>query len=245
MQVHGIIPARYDSSRFPGKPLVDIKGKSMIRRVYEQCKKSRLLSSVYVATDDDRIMQEVISFGGQAVMTSRQHQSGTDRIAEAAEIVGGADFVINIQGDEPFIDPQLIDQVILPLQRKSARITTAATPIKKEEILFDPNTVKVVLNQRQHALYFSRHSIPFQRGVERRNWLNQGHFYQHIGIYGFAGSLLSQLTRMPVSKLEQQEALEQLRWLDNGESIYVHITEYQGLSIDVPSDLEKIDTYGH
>lgn len=240
MQVHGIIPARYDSSRFPGKPLVDINGKSMIQRVYEQCKKSRLLTAVYVATDDDRIREEVTSFGGHAVMTGKHHQSGTDRIAEAAAIVGGADLIINIQGDEPFIDPNLIDEVVLPLQKGKARITTAATPIKDRDTLFDPNTVKVVFDQRGRALYFSRHSIPFQRGVEQNSWLAQGNFYQHIGIYGFSGPLLAELTNLPVSALERQEALEQLRWLDHGESIYVHITEYQSLGIDVPEDLEKI-----
>ncbi|MEM6377400.1 MAG: 3-deoxy-manno-octulosonate cytidylyltransferase [Bacteroidota bacterium] len=240
MQCIGIIPARFASTRFPGKPLVDLGGKYMIQRVYEQCQKSQLLDEVIIATDDQRIYEVVLQFGGKVKMTRSKHQSGTDRIAEVAADYQAEDIIVNIQGDEPFIDPQLIDALISPLKEAKSQITTAAVSIKESEAIFDPNVVKVVFNQHKSALYFSRSPIPFQRGEDQSSWLANGEYFKHIGIYAFLQSTLLEVSQANISRLEKQESLEQLRWLDIGKTIYVHQTEHESIGIDTPDDLEKI-----
>jgi len=238
----GIIPARYASTRFPAKPLIEIAGKSMIQRVYEQAKKAKLLAAVYVATDDIRIKNHVESFGGQVIMTSTAHESGTDRCCEAAEKMPfRPDIVINIQGDEPFINPQQIDDLADVFQQKTA--TQIATLIKKiadTKELFDENKPKVVINEAKEALYFSRQTIPFLRQEAKENWLSKHTFYKHIGIYAYRFDVLKQITKLTVSSLESSEKLEQLRWLENGFSVQTAVTEYESMSIDTPQDLEEM-----
>ena len=238
----GIIPARYASTRFPAKPLIDIAGKSMIQRVYEQAKKAKLLKAVYVATDDIRIKNHVESFDGQVIMTSLTHESGTDRCCEAAEkLPFRPDIIINIQGDEPFINPQQIDDLAHVFQQKTA--TQIATLIKKIEdtkTLFDENKPKVVVNTKKEALYFSRQTIPFVRQEAKKSWLSKQTFYKHIGIYAYRFDVLKQITKLPVSRLEKSEKLEQLRWLEHGFSIQTAVTQYESMSIDTPQDLERM-----
>ncbi len=238
--IYGIIPARFASSRFPGKPLVDLGGKTMIQRVYEQCLKSKELDKVVVATDDERIAQNVASFNGEYIMTRPDHISGTDRIAELVEKVPDLGYAINIQGDEPFIEWVLIDALALALKNTDAQIVTAAIELKDHNAIFNPNTVKVVFNQKQEALYFSRSPIPHQRNTPRANWLSQGQFYQHIGIYGFERNTLLELAKAPPGGLEQQESLEQLRWMEMGKKIYIHLTDKAAIGIDTPEDIAKI-----
>lgn len=227
MKITGIIPARYASTRFPGKPLVLIEGKPMIQHVYDQCKKSSLLSDVIIATDDERIANAIKAFGGKYIMTSPTHPSGTDRCAEAIQSID-TDAVINIQGDEPRIHPVQIDQVakllidgapIATLARKTDKITAQ-----------DRNVVKLVKDISDKALYFSRQAIPFE----------SEEYLQHIGIYGFQKDILQKISILAVSPLEASEKLEQLRWLENGFDIYVGITELHSISVDVPDDLKKI-----
>ena len=240
----GIIPARYASTRFPGKPLSKIGEKTMIQRVYEQCQKSSYLDEILVATDDHRIFEHVQSFSGAAVMTSTEHQSGTDRIAEAVEKkFPAAKIVVNIQGDEPFIEPSLIDSIIQPLQDGKAAIATACKRIKDSESIFNPNTVKVIFNQKKEALYFTRSPIPHIRNTIKEDWLGKGVFYKHIGIYGFQKAVLMEITQAPMSVLEKLEALEQLRWLDLGYTLYVEETEHESIGIDTPEDLEKANAF--
>lgn len=240
MKVIGIIPARYASTRFPGKALIQIAGKSMIQRVYEQALQSKLLQEVIVATDDERIFQQVQQFGGQVQMTSTHHQSGTDRCAEIAAR-SDADIVINIQGDEPFIHPQQIDLVIRPFfKNKHIAITTLAKKIEESTDLFNPNVVKVVFNSKQKAMYFSRSSIPFVRGVQEENWLSKGDFYKHIGLYGFQRTALLEMAKLPKSRLENLESLEQLRWLEADYAIFVQLTDLETVGIDTPEDLKKV-----
>jgi len=237
-----VIPARFASSRFPGKPLAMINGKSMIRRVYEQAGKARLIDGVIVATDDDRIFSHVRSFGGLVEMTSDRHRSGTDRCAEVAERAAGFGVVVNIQGDEPFIDPRQIDQVVEPvLTANGAGIATLAKRITDPEVLFDPNIVKVVFDQDQKALYFSRNTIPYLRDVDREHWLDQTSFYKHIGIYAFRREVLLEMAGLAAGRLEQCESLEQLRWLEAGEPIHLALTELETLGIDRPEDLKKFN----
>lgn len=238
MTVLGIIPARYESSRFPGKPLVDIKGKSMIQRVYEQVAKADLIDKVVVATDDERILTHVESFGGSVMMTAVDHQSGTDRCAEVAKAYGAYDFVVNIQGDEPFIHPADIDKVIRPLLAGDAPISTLVTPIKNIRDLLNINTVKAIKNKQQQAVYFSRLPIPFQRNTAQEEWLDKHQYYKHLGIYGFQSDVLQGLTNLDVSALEQAESLEQLRWLENGYTIYIDTTPNDSIGIDTPDDLK-------
>lgn len=240
MQCIGIIPARFASSRFPGKPLINLGGKYMIQRVYEQCQKSQYLDQVIVATDDQRIYDAVQSFGGLAQMTKADHQSGTDRIAEIAGTFQSKDIIINIQGDEPFIEPDLIDALIEPLREGKAQIGTAAVQIKHTSAIFDSNVVKVVFNQNQSALYFSRSPIPYQRDHQAEDWLSYGAFYKHIGIYAFLQATLMEISQALPSAIEQQESLEQLRWLDMGKTIFIHQTNHESIGIDTPADLEKI-----
>lgn len=245
MAILGIIPARYDSSRFPGKPLADIGGKSMIQRVYEQSLKSAVLQEVIVATDDRRIFDHVTGFGGKAVMTSTTHRSGTERCREAwrnhCDNQGSSwDAVINIQGDEPFISPAQIDLAGLLLNEPAVNICTLVKKIARTEELLDPNVVKVVLNRFGEALYFSRSPIPFVRGADPGNWLSQTTFFKHIGIYGYKSDILDRLPDLPPSEPEIAESLEQLRWLSNGLKIKTAVTLTETISIDTPDDLLKI-----
>ena len=241
MKFIGIIPARYASTRFPGKPLADMKGKYMIQRVYEQARK--VLDHVCVATDDDRIFNAVRSFGGEVVMTSAQHRSGTDRCFEAYRTLGGhEDVVINIQGDEPFIKPEQIESLIACFDSPQTQIATLVRPFEASEgyeALANPNSPKVVLNERHEALYFSRSVIPYLRGVEPAEWLSRHTYYKHIGMYGYRADVLGQITCLPQSSLELAESLEQLRWLQNGYTIKVGITTQETIGIDTPADLEK------
>jgi 3-deoxy-manno-octulosonate cytidylyltransferase (CMP-KDO synthetase) len=245
MSILGIIPARFASSRFPGKPLVDIGGKTMIQRVYEQAKKSLKLSEVVVATDDERIADEVKKFGGNFVMTSDQHRSGTDRCAEAVKKVkGNWDAVINIQGDEPFIQPEQIDLLAGLFENNSIQIGTLVKKLVDPSDLDNPNTIKVVLNHNSDGIYFSRSPIPFLRGVEKKQWAEKHFFYKHIGIYGYRADVLEKLTLLAPGKLEMAESLEQLRWLENSYSIRTAFTTLETLSVDSPEDLEKLKGAG-
>ncbi len=241
MRIIGIIPARYASTRFPGKPLALINGKSMIRRVYEQAKAASELQDVLVATDDERIAAEIKSFGGKFVITRNDHISGTDRCFEALCHQGSHfDAVINIQGDEPFIQPEQINQVARLLQDGVTEVSTLAYQITKNEELFSPNHVKVVFGANGRALYFSRHPIPYVRNCEPDLWLTQQAYYKHLGIYGYLSQSLEKITLMKPSVLEKAESLEQLRWLENGLQITVGITQTESVGIDTPDDLEKV-----
>jgi 3-deoxy-manno-octulosonate cytidylyltransferase (CMP-KDO synthetase) len=240
MNVIGVIPARYDSSRFPGKPLVDIGGKSMIQRVYEQCSKSTSLNKLIVATDDQRIADHVKLFGGNVTLTSINHQSGTDRCAEVANNYPEFDFLINIQGDEPMINPDQIDLLCKCFENPNASIATLVKKISSNEELFNENTPKVILNKNNEAILFSRTAIPFIRGKSKENWIEHYTFYKHIGIYGFKTETLKNLNNLPVSALESAEALEQLRWIENGYRIHTAITDKESQAIDTPQDLEKL-----
>lgn len=243
MKILGIIPARFASSRFPGKPLADIGGKSMIQRVYEQALKAKSLSKVVVATDDPRILAHVIAFGGEAYMTAENHPSGTDRCFEALQKAGGSskyDYIINIQGDEPFIDPETIEQMTKLLDFKT-EIATAVKKISDYETLFDPNVVKAVLTMRKQCLYFSRQTVPYVRGHEPETWLEHADFYKHIGLYAYRNDVLEQISHLPPSPLENTEKLEQLRWLGYGYKIYATITNYESIGVDTPEDLEKLN----
>lgn len=240
MQTIGIIPARYASSRFPGKPLVDILGKSMIHRVYIQANLSKL-DKVLVATDDKRIFEHVQSFGGEVIMTDQDHQSGTDRCAEVAKQFENYELVVNIQGDEPFIDPEQIDQLIgLFKHSEDVQIGTLIKAIEKTNDLFDPNVVKVVVGNQKKALYFSRNPIPFYRNIEKANWLDQHTYFKHIGLYAYRRSILLAISQLATSSLEKAESLEQLRWLENNYQIYTAVTTKETIGIDTPTDLEKL-----
>lgn len=245
MQIVGIIPARYASTRFEGKPLCLINGKTMIQRVYENSKKSGQLSSVWVATDDLRIYNQVLQFGGQVVMTSSLHQSGTDRCAEAFKLLKlQADVVINIQGDEPFIHPNQIDELALLFSNPQIQIGTLVKIITDNSDLLNPNLPKVILDKHKKALYFSRQMIPYIRDIANSINLPRVHtFYSHVGMYGFRSSILNELVQLPTSSLENAEKLEQLRWLENGYSIHTQVTHYDNIAIDTPEDLEKALRY--
>jgi 3-deoxy-manno-octulosonate cytidylyltransferase (CMP-KDO synthetase) len=240
MKVLGIIPARYASTRFPGKPLVDIGGKSMIQRVYEQSKKCIHLTEVIVATDDTRIFDHVINFGGVAVMTSPDHQSGTDRCAEVALQHPQYEVIINIQGDEPYIDPEQISKLAFCFNDEATQIATLVKKVQNEQELFNVNSPKVVINKLSEAVYFSRSPLPYIRGQEPKNWLDHFTYFKHIGIYGYRAAVLQQITKLPVSPLERAESLEQLRWIENGYRIKVAETELETYAVDTPEDLEKL-----
>ena len=243
MKVVGIIPARYASTRFPGKPLALIKGKPMIQRVYEQALKSKL-DAVVIATDDVRIADTVMDFGGQYVMTSPNHRSGTDRCCEALDLLKTKyDAVVNIQGDEPFIDPKQIDLLVDLIVRDDTPLASLAKRIDDADELFSPNAVKVVVNQEGNAMYFSRSPIPFMRNVDRDEWLAKGRFYKHIGIYAYKADVLHQVAHMEPSALEQAESLEQLRWLENGLAIRMALSDAENISIDTPDDLHRAEQY--
>ena len=242
MKFIGIIPARYASTRFPGKPLADMNGKPMIQRVYEQVKD--VLDSVCVATDDIRIENAVKAFGGQVVMTSDQHRSGTDRCYEAYQKIGeGYDVIVNIQGDEPFIHPEQIQTIKTCFADANTQIATLVKPFRSdddfESTLFNPNSPKVVLNKSNEAMYFCRSIIPYIRGKKYTEWLPSHTFYKHIGLYACRAQVLKEITQLPQSALELAESLEQLRWLENGYKIKVGITEQETIGIDTPEDMEK------
>ncbi|HOW26768.1 MAG TPA: 3-deoxy-manno-octulosonate cytidylyltransferase [Bacteroidales bacterium] len=243
----GIIPARYASARFPGKPLAMISGKTMIQRVYEQAIKASSLEDVVVATDDQRIYDHVTGFGGKVLMTSPLHPSGTDRCQEAVKILresgdghGQSGIVINIQGDEPFLDPGQIDRVTALFTRPEVNIATLACRILHNEELENPNVVKVVFTTDRKVLIFSRSVIPFQRQVPLGSWLDHHPYYKHIGLYGFRMAVLQQITALEPSPLEVAESLEQLRWLQNGWDIYLDITGTESVAVDTPEDLLKL-----
>jgi len=245
----GIIPARYASTRFPGKPLVDIAGKSMIQRVYEQAKRVPDFAAVYVATDDVRIFEHVEAFGGKAMMTLDTHQSGTDRCAEVLDLLADEEigFVVNIQGDEPFIAPEQIQQLIDIIKSETNEnilenppLATLAKQITTNKELFNENVVKVVFDEKLSALYFSRNPIPFVRGKDREEWLNGNLFFKHIGLYAYRAEVLKEIAKLASGRLEKMESLEQLRWLENGYAIQCGITEKETIGIDTPEDLDGI-----
>jgi len=240
MKYVGIIPARFASSRFPGKPLTVIEGKTMIHRVYEQASKSKILSEVIVATDDERIVKEVNRFGGQVMMTSSAHKSGTDRCAELIEKEHSWDVVLNIQGDEPYIQPEQIDLLCNCFQSTAVQIATLIKQINSTEELFNVNTPKVIFNSNKEALYFSRTPIPYCRDQEKDHWLKSHTYYKHIGIYAYRSDVLKAISRLKPSSLELAESLEQLRWLENGYKVHVEITQLESIAIDSPEDLIKL-----
>ncbi|MBN3035197.1 MAG: 3-deoxy-manno-octulosonate cytidylyltransferase [Bacteroidales bacterium] len=241
MTVTGIIPARYGSSRFPGKPLAMIHGKSMIRRVYEQASACRTLSRIVVATDHEQIFSQVRDFGGEVMMTSPNHPSGTDRCWEVIEKSGDpCDVVVNIQGDVPFQDPGQIDQMVRMFENPEVLIASMAGKITHRGELENHALVKVVTTSNGVALYFSRHPIPFVRDSEPEQWLQHFTFLKHIGVYGFRRHILEQLVHLPVSNLEKAESLEQLRWLENGFPVHILLTEGDSPSVDTPDDLSKL-----
>ncbi len=241
MKILAIIPARYDSTRFPGKPLVDIKGTSMIQRVYQQAKKCKSFSDVMVATDDERIFSHVESFGGKVMMTKKEHTSGTDRCAEVlAKMTEAYDAVINVQGDEPFIQPEQLEQVIACFKNEKTEIATLVKKISTTDDLLNINLPKVVFNKNFKAIYFSRLPIPGQKSTDPESWVKNHQYYRHIGLYGYRAKTLKEIALLASSPLELIESLEQLRWLEAGYTITVGITEYDSIGIDTPSDLEKV-----
>jgi len=234
MKAIGVIPARYASARLPGKPLADIAGKTMIEHVYHRALAAKSLSAVYVATDDARIYDAVLAFGGNVVMTRLDHRSGTDRIAESVENLD-VDVVVNVQGDEPLLDPAEIDLVVAPfVARPELVMTTLAVPIGDPRDIADPSVVKVVTNLRGDALYFSRLPIPYYRSGE------SGERLKHIGLYAYRRDFLLTYASLPPSPMEQMEQLEQLRVLENGYSIHVVLTHQDAISVDTPEDLERV-----
>ncbi len=243
MKILGIIPARYSSSRFPGKPLIDIKGKSMIQRVYERS--TVVLENVIVATDENKIAEEVKRFGGKAVMTSTMHKTGTDRCAEALNIYSNQtdkdfEIVINIQGDEPFIQKEHIEKVISNFNDKTTEISTLIKKITKNEDIFNPQIPKVIINIDNFAIYFSRSAIPFIRDYDKSEWHLRHCFYKHIGIYGYKASILQKLTKLKQTDLETTESLEQNRWIESGYKIKTAVTTKENIAIDTEKDLEKL-----
>ncbi len=244
MRILGVIPARYASTRFPGKPLVMINGKSMIRRVYEQSVQCDKLAKVIVATDSEAIYNHVRLFNGNVMMTSELHTSGTERCREIVEKIRltGDDYssVINIQGDEPFIQPEQIRLVAECLNNPLTQLATLIKKIVSQDELDSPNVVKVVTDVEGNALYFSRSVIPFIRGKNAREWLAEATFYKHIGIYGYKTTVLEEIVALPVSDLERAESLEQLRWLVNGYRVKTQVTVFESIAIDTPADLLKI-----
>ncbi len=255
MKFVAIIPARYASTRFPGKPLAVLGGKTVIQRVYEQV--SRVLDEAYVATDDERILQAVEAFGGRAVMTRADHKSGTDRIQEAMEKIttagnssiagttaqNGADVIINVQGDEPFIQPSQIETLMHLFDDPATQIGTLGKPFGSMEAVENPNSPKIVTDNRGFALYFSRSVIPYIRGKERGEWFGEYPFLKHLGIYAYRREVLAEVTRLPQSSLEKAESLEQLRWLQNGYRIRVGLTDVETVGIDTPEDLKRAEEF--
>lgn len=244
MKFLAVIPARYGSSRFPGKPLADIMGMPMIQRVYERT--ASVFANVAVATDDSRIYDRVISFGGRAVMTSDRHNSGTDRCFEALGLLEKQDgtvydVIVNVQGDEPFISPEQLGLLASCFDRENVEVATLVKKISDERELFDENKPKVVLGADMNAIYFSRLPIPFCRGKKREEWLADTVYYKHIGLYGYRRDILERISAMPSSSLENAERLEQLRWLENGIRIAVAVTDIETCSVDRPEDILTLE----
>lgn len=240
MKFIGIIPARYSSSRFPGKPLALLGGKPVIEHVYRQV--SSVMEDVFVATDDQRIYDAVEAFGGKAIMTRSDHKSGTDRICEALEKVGGSfDVVINIQGDEPFIQKSQLETVMQCFDDPRTQIATLGKPFESMEAVENPNSPKIVLDNDGYALYFSRSVIPFVRGKEHEEWLSHFPYLKHIGLYAYRTEVLREVSKIPQSTLELAESLEQLRWLQNGYKIKVGLTDVETIGIDTPEDLQRAE----
>ncbi|MFP4289815.1 MAG: 3-deoxy-manno-octulosonate cytidylyltransferase [Bacteroidota bacterium] len=244
MQYFGIIPARYASQRFPGKPLVEIRGVSMIKRVFQQAMKTDVLRHILVATDDERIYDHVKEFG-EVVLTSSAHPSGTDRCFEAARKmsekweISDTDVIVNIQGDEPFIQPQQIEQLCGCFHESSTQVATLIKKIDDPDLVNDPNTVKVVIDQQKQALYFSRSPIPYNRRTLITSGEKTVNYYKHIGMYAYRYGVLRDITQLPPSDLELAESLEQLRWIENGFVIKTNITAKESLSVDTPEDLNR------
>ena len=242
MKFIGIIPARYASTRFPGKPLALLGGKPVIQHVYE--KGAAVLEAAYVATDDERIYDVVKSFGGQVVMTRTDHKSGTDRIEEAIEKIGGEwDVVVNVQGDEPFVAKSQLDTICHCFDDPTTQIATLGKPFESMEAVQNPNSPKIVVDNMGFAMYFSRSVIPYVRGKEKSSWLTHYPFLKHLGIYAYRKDVLRQVTQLPQSSLEIAESLEQLRWLQNGFKIKVGTTDVETVGIDTPQDLERAEEF--
>jgi 3-deoxy-manno-octulosonate cytidylyltransferase (CMP-KDO synthetase) len=242
MKFTAIIPARYASTRFPGKPLAVLGGKTVIQRVYEQV--SSVLDEVYVATDDERIFQCVEDFGGRAVMTRSDHKSGTDRIEEAAQKTAtDADVIINVQGDEPFIQPTQIETLMHLFDNPQTQIGTLGKLFESIEAVENPNSPKIVVDNQGFALYFSRSVIPYIRGKQCDEWFGEYPFLKHLGIYAYRREVLAEVTRLPQSSLEKAESLEQLRWLQNGYRIRVGLTDVETVGIDTPEDLQRAELF--
>ena len=242
MKFIGIIPARYASTRFPGKPLALLGGTPVIQHVYE--KVAAVLEAAYVATDDERIYDVVKSFGGQVVMTRTDHKSGTDRIEEAIEKIGGEwDVVVNVQGDEPFVAKSQLDTICHCFDDPTTQIATLGKPFESMEAVQNPNSPKIVVDNMGFAMYFSRSVIPYVRGKEMSSWLTHYPFLKHLGIYAYRKDVLRQVTQLPQSSLEIAESLEQLRWLQNGFKIKVGTTDVETVGIDTPQDLERAEEF--
>lgn len=240
MSIIGIIPARYASSRFPGKPLVEIKGKSMLQRVYEQTLRAKMLNEVIIATDDERIAEHAKKIGAKVVITSPEHPSGTDRCFEAYQLHGKKfDYVINVQGDEPFLDPQQINS-LAEVCNGDVEIATQMIKCHSQDVLFDLGEVKIVLNTQKEALYFSRNVIPFIKGKDQKDWHTYFDYYRHVGMYAYKTAVLEKITQLQPSELEKAESLEQLRWLENGFKIKCVETSFDSHCIDTPEDIEKV-----
>lgn len=245
MNFVGIIPARYASTRFPGKPLAKLGGKTVIERVYRQV--SKVLDYVYIATDSEQIFNTVISFGGNAIMTSPNHKSGTDRVEEAVNKIGKKfDVIINIQGDEPFIHESQIKTICECFDDPQTMIATLGRPFSNNDTIAElenPNSPKIVCDNNNFAMYFSRSIIPYIRNVEKQEWLNSFNYLKHIGLYAYRRNVLLEITQLKQSSLEIAESLEQLRWLQNGYKIKVGITEIETIGIDTPEDLQKAEEF--
>lgn len=255
MKFMAVIPARYASTRFPGKPLAMLGGKTVIQRVYEQV--STVLDEVYVATDDERIRQVVEAFGGRAVMTRTDHKSGTDRIEEAVEKIeqqthlspltshhsNFADVIINVQGDEPFIQPSQVRTLMELFDEPQTQIGTLGKRFDSMEAVLNPNSPKIVCDRRGFALYFSRSVIPYVRGKQQSEWIDSYPYLKHLGIYAYRREVLNEVTRLPQSPLELAESLEQLRWLENGYRIRVGLTDVETVGIDTPEDLQRAEQF--
>lgn len=240
MSILGIIPARYASTRFPGKPLVMIEGVSMLQRVYQQSKKAKLLSEVIIATDDERIVKHAQTFGAKTITTKAEHPSGTDRCYEAYILNGQKhDHILNIQGDEPFLDPEQIDSLAAACNQ-SVEIATQMTKCNQHSVLFDKGEVKIALNNKNEALYFSRNVIPAFKGKEEKEWHKHFNYYRHVGMYAYRVDILEKITKLSPSPLEIAESLEQLRWLENGYKVICIETNYDSHCIDTPEDIEKV-----
>ncbi len=242
--VLAIIPARFASTRFPGKPLVEISGMTMIQRTYEQVCKVGQWKDVIIATDDNRIKEVAEQFGAKVMLTSADHMTGTDRCAEVLEKSGlDVDYVVNIQGDEPFIDPKQIQTLISGFNQKP-ELVTLIKRITDLGTLFNPNSPKVIVDANHRAIYFSRQTLPYLRSVPQDQWLNKGNFYKHIGLYAYRADVLPKLAQLNPSPLELAESLEQLRWIENGYHILTVETDIETIGIDTPEDLERIKTLG-